>query len=453
MSNSLREQSIRRQKMRQTLKWLVLGIGMLGAMFVGTFAGRLYFGNRFAQSVIKTLFSGQNPMAVYTPANQFPSQHIITILLLGCDHDYSEVLPGKPLKGRGRSDAIMVARVDLDNNSINLMSIPRDTAVHIPDKGVRKINAAYGIGGPELTQRTIKEVFGIDTDYYVTIDFEGFQKIVDAVGGVDVVVQKRLKYHDNWGNLHIDLQPGPQHLTGYQAMGYVRMRHSDNDFMRAKRQQAFLESLRTKVKDPKNFMRIPDVLNALAESLSSNMTQDQMLALANFAKGIDRDKIVLNTLPCFEGPSYVYIDTVKSEEMIQKLFPGVFVSIQAPDRGALARADKRRSKRGKGDAADLERLDGGEDIPRSREPRAEKPSGDTQGHKDETGDDTQNTEPDQIDKSVDTPEKTSTNKTEEKKPEPPKPAETKPAETKPTEPKPAEPKPTKPEDNTKEKTP
>ena len=284
----LRQQSIRSQKMRQTLKWTALGIALLFAMFLGTFTGRLYNSSPLAKTLIDNIARGVNPLNEFTPQKQFTDQHVITVLLLGCDHDYddrhyvSKYVPGKALKGsRGRSDAIMVARIDFDANSISILSIPRDTAVRVPGKGVRKINSAYSIGGYELTQKTLSSVFGINVDYYATIDFEGFQKMVDAVGGVDVNVHKNLDYDDNYGNLHVHLKPGVQHLNGYRAMGYVRIRHSDSDFMRAKRQQEFVEAMRGKVKDPHNFMRIPDLLNALTESLASNMTHGQMLALAN----------------------------------------------------------------------------------------------------------------------------------------------------------------------------
>lgn len=456
--SSLRQQSIRALKIRQTLKWTALCTSMLLAMFAGTFTGKLYFGNRFVSTIFNKIIHGENPLQAFTPVNQFPDQHVINVLILGCDHDYSEVLPGKALKGsRGRSDAIMVARIDFDAPSITILSIPRDTAVRIPNKGIRKINSAYAIGGFELTQKTLQAVFGINVDFYATIDFEGFEKMVDAVGGVEVDVHKKLDYDDNWGKLHIHLKPGIQHLSGYTAMGYVRMRHSDSDFMRAKRQQEFLEALRQKVRDPRNLLRIPDALNALSESLSSNMTHDQMLALANFARALDQTKISLNTLPCFEGPSYVYINVPKSEELIRQIFPGTLVSIEAPDRKLLARASESYNKKHKSnDDDDTARLDNGEEIPTSKkEPRASNPDVDKQGH--DAGNE---------------PEPNKTKEPAQKTPDTDKPAPDKPVEKpntdkpdtdKPAEPKPADPKtpgdksndkPTKPEDTpNKDKTP
>src|SRR5205807_9350050 len=124
-----------------------------------------------------------------------------------------------------------------------------------------KINAAHNFGGPELTNETIQQAFGVSADAWVVLNFEGFQQIVDAIGGIDVDVSKKLDYDDNWGNLHIHLKPGYQHLNGYQAMGFVRMRHSDSDEMRSKRQHEFMEAMRSKVKAPGTWMSLPEMFN------------------------------------------------------------------------------------------------------------------------------------------------------------------------------------------------
>lgn len=311
-------------------------------------------------------------MASFTVERQFPyeKQHVINVMVLGCDRDYEERRP-VPLKTPGRSDAILLARINFDQQKIEALSIPRDTLVRIPDHGLHKVNAAHAIGGPELTQETIKSVFGIDTDYYVTVDFTGFQKIVDAVGGVDLTVQKQLDYDDNWGNLHIHLKPGYQHLNGYQAMGYVRMRHSDNDLMRSQRQHEFLEALRKKVTSPASFMKLPEVLNALTESINTNLTQAQLLTLGNFARQLPQEKIVLSTLPVIEGPSYVYVKTTPSAELVSKMFFDSdlpIVSINVPDRSSAPAFEGRRSRRRRhhrpvsGAEANVPRDDNGEPL-------------------------------------------------------------------------------------------
>ena len=338
----LRQQTLRARRIRLAIKRTLVVGTMLVALFGGTLFGKLYWGNKFVKRIIDDFrLHPTTPLGGFQPDVQFPDKHILTVMFLGCDHDYSEVLMNHPLKGsRGRSDAIMIARMDFDNKTINILSIPRDTAVRIEKHGVRKINAAHQYGGPELTIATIKSVFGINVDHYATIDFEGFQKMVDAVGGVDIDVHKRLKYTDKWGGLFIDLYPGLQHLDGYKAMGYVRMRHSDSDFERAKRQHEFLEALRGRVTNPLNFTNTLNALNTLSESIKSDMDVAQMMAIANFARSLPHEKIHLETLPCFEGPSYVYIKVPESEKMIRELFPGVQVSIDAPSKRELVRMPK-----------------------------------------------------------------------------------------------------------------
>jgi len=347
-------------------------------MAAGAITGNFYLRSSLFRTMINEGFkhpiifiTHRDPLASFTPERQFPyeKQHVINVLVLGCDRDYEDRRP-VPLKTPGRSDVILLARINFDQQKIEALSIPRDTLVRIPDHGLHKINAAHAIGGPELTKETIKSVFGIDTDYYVTVDFDGFQKIVDAVGGVDLTVEKQLDYDDNWGNLHIHLKPGYQHLNGYHAMGYVRMRHSDNDLMRSQRQHEFLEALRKKVTSPKSFMKLPDVLNALTESIKTDLTQEQLLTLGNFARQLPKEKIALSTLPVIEGPSYVYVKTTPSAELVSKMFFDSdlpIVSINVPDRSSAPVFEGRRSRRRRhrpvsGAEANVPRDDNGEPL-------------------------------------------------------------------------------------------
>lgn len=322
------------------------------SMAAGTVFGHFYWNGEFfgeairghgVQILVDAVTTG-NPLKEWTPERQFPTRTSMNVLVLGVDHDYDnrdQIVKASP----GRSDSILLARVDFINKTISALTIPRDTAVHVPGyRGIRKINAAHNLGGEELTMETIKEVFGVQPDACVTVNFEGFQKIVNAIGGIDVDVKvpkghKGLDYDDNWGNLHIHLKPGYQHLDGYSAMGYVRMRHSDSDEMRSERQHEFLEAMRTKLKSPSTFLVLPKLVDKLNDNLKlANLNRDQMYALANFARSIPRDNITIKTLPSFEGPSYVTIHADKSSKLIQEMFfPNdiVALNIDAPDPNAV----------------------------------------------------------------------------------------------------------------------
>ncbi len=291
----------------------------------------------------------------WQPDVQFPEKKAMNVLILGCDHDYDD--KDQIVKNAwGRSDSIMMARFDFSGNRIDALTIPRDTAVRIPGhRGVHKINAAHSYGGPALTVETVKDVFGIDADAVIEVNFEGFQEIVNALDGIDLNVEKKLDYDDNWGHLHIHLKPGEQHMNGYQAMGYVRMRHSDTDQMRSKRQHNFIEAMRTKAKQPSTFGKLPAAVDRLSDSIKHySMSMDQMFALINFARKLPKENINIETLPSFEGPSFVTVDVHKSEEMIKRLFFAdrrVALNINTPDpnhmreqNGSGEKSGKRRQK-------------------------------------------------------------------------------------------------------------
>jgi LCP family protein required for cell wall assembly len=172
-----------------------------------------------------------------------------TFLILGSDARYGD----KKLKIKARSDTIMLVRVDPDRKRIAVMSIPRDLKVTIPGAGTGKINSAYEIGGPKKTFATIQRLFrdaGEDfpINGVINVNFGGFRRAVNYVGGVYVDVDRRY-YNDNStaapGEAYatIDVQPGYQRLRGQDALDYVRYRHGDSDFFRAARQQDFLRQI------------------------------------------------------------------------------------------------------------------------------------------------------------------------------------------------------------------
>ena len=307
-------------------------------------------------AVVKHL---NDPLAAFRPELQLPTQnqHRVNILLVGADSDYEDSRPVALKNTHGRSDALMVVQVDFDKRIIAVLSIPRDTAVIIPhyDGRVHKINAAHAYGGPKLTQQTVESIFGIHTDYYVSLNFDAFQKVVDAVGGVDITVAKALDYDDNWGKLHIHLKPGFQHLNGYQAMGYVRIRHSDDDIHRAERQHEFMEAMRAKITHADTFMKLPDALNQITQNIDSDLNSAQQLTIANFARGVSKENFQVATLPSTVGRSFVYANAAESEKLISKLFfagkpQAVRVTAPVPPsltvhRTLLARANRAEHRR------------------------------------------------------------------------------------------------------------
>ena len=277
------------------------------------------FSNHMFSTVVNTLKG--DPTADWSPGRQFADTTTMNVLILGCDHDYDN--KDQIVRNTwGRSDSIMLARFDFVGKKVQAVTIPRDTAVRIPGyRSPHKINAAHSYGGPTLLKETVEKTLGVKVDAVVEINFEGFQQIVDTIGGIDLNVEKKLDYDDNWGHLHIHLKPGEQHMDGYKAMGYVRMRHSDSDEMRSMRQHNFIEAMRSKIKQPSTFLTLPSAVDRLADNLKHyNMSQDQMFTLVNFARGLPKESISIETLPSFEGRSFVTLDAVKSAKVIERVF-------------------------------------------------------------------------------------------------------------------------------------
>jgi polyisoprenyl-teichoic acid--peptidoglycan teichoic acid transferase len=348
---------VRRRRWRKA-GYTVGAIACFFALAIGGVFGHFYWGssafrdlfNNHGREMASDFVTGKGLLNSWTPEKQFPNRSTINVLVLGIDHDLNN--KRQIVKSWGRSDAILLARVDFYNKKISALTIPRDSAVRIPGYPgeVHKINAAHSYKGPQLTVDTIKSVLGVQADAVVSVNFEGFQKLVDAIGGVEINVDKELDYDDNWGNLHVHLKPGLQHMNGYVAMGYVRIRKQDSDFHRSQRQHQFLDSVRSKIKTPQTFLALPRAIDQLSENVNIyNLSRDQMYTLMNFARTLNREDIHVETLPSIEGRSYVTIDTDKSKEVIQRLFfPNqvVALNIEAPNMSGRSRSSSsRRSRR------------------------------------------------------------------------------------------------------------
>jgi LCP family protein required for cell wall assembly len=170
-----------------------------------------------------------------------------TLMILGSDQRYGD----KKLGIKPRSDTIILVRLDPDKEATAVMSIPRDLKVDIPGYQNDRINAAYELGGPRLTVKTVKRLFGkpgepFKINHIVQVDFGGFRKVINTIGGVYVDIDRDY-FNDNSSGENfatIDVDPGYQKLKGQDALDYVRYRHGDNDLVRAARQQDFLRQVR-----------------------------------------------------------------------------------------------------------------------------------------------------------------------------------------------------------------
>ncbi|NLW16642.1 MAG: LCP family protein [Firmicutes bacterium] len=250
-----------------------------------------------------------------------PTDGKLHVLLVGVDDGL--VAPGQ--KSRGRSDTLMVASFDPKTGEGSLLSIPRDTRVSIPGRKYKeKINHAYAYGGIDLTLNTVRQFLGIPLRYYIQIDTSGFRKLVDAIGGVPIEVEKDMKYTDRAGGLYINLKQGYQVLNGEQAEGYVRYRWSDSDYARTQRQQKFIKAAIKQILKPANLLKINQLYRIATETVNTNIPLSVGIRYLPAIKSLQEDKITTYTLEgedaWINGTYYYEPDLAKLEELIENHF-------------------------------------------------------------------------------------------------------------------------------------
>lgn len=262
-----------------------------------------------------------------------------TIMIIG-----SDIRPDERKMGIrfGRSDTTILLRLNPNKNAFSLLSIPRDLKVDIPGHGIAKFNDAYTLGGPKLTLRTVKELTGLEVNHLVNVNFAGFAKAVNAIGCVYVDVDRRY-YHSNEGlaaadqYAEIDVRPGYQRLCGFKALDYARYRHTDNDIVRAARQQDFLREARHKVPPTKLFTDRKKLINIFTEYTTSDIDDPRemidVLHLFIAARNAPVKEVHFQTTL---GKSFVYASPGQIEQAVSdflgtKKTPGARGRTAAPE--------------------------------------------------------------------------------------------------------------------------
>ena len=225
-----------------------------------------------------------------------------TIMIMGVDERDDDV---------GRSDTLMIASIDPKTNQASLLSVPRDTRVKIKGHGFDKINAAYAYGKERLSQDTVENLLGVSIDHYIIINTKSFKKIIDAIGGIDIDVPKRMHYEDPWdddGGLIIDFQPGMQHMDGAKAVTYVRYRDEEGDLGRIRRQQDFVRACMEKIVSPSIIPKLPAVIKEVMDSIETDLSFRQLLEFAGTLKESKNNGLKTDMVPgkplYIEGISY-----------------------------------------------------------------------------------------------------------------------------------------------------
>jgi len=323
-----------RKRSRIPLLWVVVVSGVLCALL-------LFIGIK----LWTTPWSIPNPLSPKEPVFSWhgaPGQKVI--LVMGVDAPNRSIRKKDEDSFEGtRTDTMMLVRVNSDKKRVSVVSIPRDSKVYISgNRGIDKINAAHALGGPELAVQTVQDSFGIPIDNFIVINFRGVRQLVDALGGIDIYVEKPMHYTDHTAKLFINFEPGNYHLNGEQAEAFLRFRHDQlGDIGRIRRQQQFVMAVTKKLREPGIVFKIPELVKLSNQYVETDLAPNDLLTLAFFGKDVNMNGIRTATLPGHPGGvkvSYWVIDPEPAQMILDRLIldnpQPLFGGIRSTDAGA-----------------------------------------------------------------------------------------------------------------------
>lgn len=224
-----------------------------------------------------------------------------------------------------RTDTILVGK--LEEQSVKLLSIPRDLRVKYPTGEFDKLNTAYGRGGVELTSRLISELLGVPLYWYAVVNYQGFTQFIDAIGGVTLTIERPMRYDDSKQNLHINLAAGTQTLNGQQALDFWRYRDAatGEDLGRIRRQQEFVKALSQKLAQVQA-ATVKELVEATLPNLQTNMAVVDVYRLVERLQRLRPENLQVATLPgqplLLNNVSYFRAEPVETAALVAEFFQG-----------------------------------------------------------------------------------------------------------------------------------
>ena len=242
----------------------------------------------------------EDEVPAYEYRRMYRRPNFFTFLIYGLDDGF-------------RADTVMVAAFDAENQSAYLISIPRDTRVDVNRPvGQRKILGAYGwgraqggghAGGVNSLKNHVENLVGFRPDFYLSVDYDAFIRLVDAVGGVSINVPFHMRNTDIYQDLFIDIQPGLQTLDGYQTLNFVRFREADEgfraitDFQRMQNQQLVINTIVRELLSPRSIFRIPELVRIYRQHVQTDLSEAEIAWLVSQTAGLDPNLLTTYTLP------------------------------------------------------------------------------------------------------------------------------------------------------------
>lgn len=336
------------QKVLRVLVFVLLPCVIVGVAGVGIYAA-LNPGEDIAQESSREMSSGVQPSQSESRETseesslsqeereflewmgQKPNQENVTALLIGMDLE--EV----------HTDVIMLCNFNKETKTTSIISIPRDTYIKLTDeeyKELRKLNKyayremkltelhafAYGDHATDWTVDMVEKILDIDVDFYVSVNFEGFRQVVDAIGGVEFDVPKTITTWNDDYQRNVTVEAGPQVLDGEQAEAVVRHRktYSEADLQRVQVQQEFMKAAAKQLLQGKNILKIPELIRICYKYVNTDLGVGDILKYAAIAGDVDLDNLVTGTLPGgtedVGDRNYFVMDSAKTKELMASIF-------------------------------------------------------------------------------------------------------------------------------------
>ena len=314
-------QKKRKTKTRRKILYTILIISMV------LFSGAIVFATNLSLQTKNAINKIYEPLEKDTNPKEEAENKIesakaedsaFTILLAGIENEEKAKY--------GRADVLILATINPKTEKISLVSIPRDSRVYVPDLGYQtKINHSYAFGGINYTINTLEEILDIPIDYYVSTDFQGFEDIVDTVGGVDVDVPFTFSAQLTGSLKWKKYTEGPMYLNGNEALAYVRMRKKDpqGDAGRNIRQKQVIQEIINKATSISNIANIDDMIKDVGNNVKTNIPSSDYFGLIKTYQNIKSSPIEQLQLEgvdtMIRGTSYFLIDEESLEEVKKQL--------------------------------------------------------------------------------------------------------------------------------------
>ncbi|MCL2324197.1 MAG: LCP family protein [Actinomycetia bacterium] len=321
----------RDRRRKRSRRRLVLILGAIGVFLIAAAAGAGFYYNNLQGKLYRNKQSGKDVRGAIT--HTVASGQPFNILLMGGDK--------RPGDTAWRSDVMILARVDPKKKKVWMVSIPRDYKAEIDGYGTDKINAAFAYGQEPLAIKTVEQLTGQPVNHVMTVDFVGFENVIDALGGIKMDVPQAIddpQADYSKGKTASVIDAGVQILDGAHALTLMRSRHTyaDGDFTRMKVQQLFFKSLVDQLSStPKSHLL--SVVNTSSRYVTTDMSLGDLMDLATVFKGLKSDHLYTTTLPGEWISPYVEPDVAGMTTILNKF--AAEVPFNAPEKKPVAQLD------------------------------------------------------------------------------------------------------------------